>query len=92
MLEIMLPYAKCVYTITPQNSRGLDGQLLAEEVDQVAESLGLEVRGQYCVDVREALDKARDYGIQNELPVLAFGSLSYLGQLKEELRCLTEKK
>ena len=83
MLEIMLPYAKSVYTITPQNARGLDGRVLAEEVHAVAKEMGLQLEAEFCGTVEEAISKARNNGFQNEMPVLAFGSLSYLGQLKE---------
>lgn len=85
MLEIMLPYAKKVYTITPPNARGLDGQALLAEVEEVAGELGLEVSAEYCMEIGEAADKAKAYGIQKGLPVLAFGSLSYLGDLKASL-------
>ena len=85
MLEIMLPYAKKVYTITPPNARGLDGQALLAEVEEVAEELGLEVSAESCMEIGEAADKAKAYGIQKGLPVLAFGSLSYLGDLKASL-------
>ncbi len=83
MLEIMLPYAAKVYTITPQNARGLDGKLLAEEVRMVCEASGQAIEVEYCRSVEDAVDKARVYAIEREMPVLAFGSLSYLGQLKE---------
>lgn len=89
MLEIMLPYAKKVYCLTPQNSRGLDGKILAEEAKEVSKTAGQVLEVEYCVGIEEALDKARAYGIENDVPVLAFGSLSYLGELK---RCLIEKK
>ena len=82
MLELMLPFAKQVYTITPQNSRGMDGKLLAEEVEEVSREFGYDVAVCYCDTVAEAVEKACAYGKQEEVPVLAFGSLSYLGLLK----------
>ena len=89
MLEIMLPFAEKVFCITPQNARGLRGELLTEEVNEVVSEKGLDVSARYCENIAEAVDMARAYGIQKGIPVLAFGSLSYLGDLK---RCLTEKK
>lgn len=89
MLEIMLPYAEKVFCITPQNARGLDGNLLTEEVQEVVSEKGLNADAQYSETIGEALDKAVAYGIQKGIPVLAFGSLSYLGDLK---RCLIEKR
>lgn len=83
MLEIMLPFADKVYTITPPNPRGLDGELLLEEVEEVGNVLKHRIEAEYCESIVEALEKAHAYGIAHDVPVLAFGSLSYLGQLKE---------
>lgn len=72
MLRIMSPFAERIYTVTPDNARALDAKSLAEEA------------GKYCDQVQavdsigEALTLAFSYGE----PVLAFGSLSYLGELK----------
>ena len=85
MLEIMLPYAKKVYTITPPSARALDGQKLAEEVQEVYGQMYPEretVSVEYCEKIQEAIDKARAYGTENGTPILAFGSLSYLGELR----------
>lgn len=83
MLEIMLPFAKQVYTITPSNTRGLDGEVLAQEVRQVCKDLGQAAEVEYCESIEVAVDKARTYGAQQNVPVVAFGSLSYLGELKK---------
>ena len=83
MLEIMLPFASRVYTITPQNARGMDGQALLEEAKEVCEEQDLSIELEYCPSVKEALDQAIVYGKEHNQPVLAFGSLSYLGNLKE---------
>jgi len=88
MLEIMLPYGKKVFCITPQNIRGLDGKVLAKEVETVSKSIGRGIEVEYCDSIDEAVEKARDYSLKQNAPVLAFGSLSYLGELK----CLIEKK
>ncbi len=102
MLEIMLPFAKRVYTITPDNARALDGKLLAEEARGVVKKLGdvsgsaqningrsketiIENRTEVvvCDSIVEAVDFACAYGKEENLSVLAFGSLSYLGELRE---------
>ena len=83
MLEIMLQFAKRVYTIMPPNSRGLKGELLLEEVCAIAQSKGYAIEAECCETIEKALDKACAYGMEQEEPVLAFGSLSYLGQLKQ---------
>ena len=92
MLEYMLPYAKNVYTITPNNARGLDGAALAKEVEEVSKELGLTNEVEYCEDISSALNKAIETGIQNQTPIIAFGSLSYLGGLKERYSQICESR
>lgn len=82
MLEIMLPFAKKVYCITPPNARGLDAKLLAQEAETVAGSLGYDIAIECCESIKEAKDKALAYATEHENAILAFGSLSYLGELK----------
>lgn len=73
MLQIMLPFAKRVYAVTPNNTRALDATELAAEA------------GKYHSNVMavESLDQALELALSHEEPVLAFGSLSYLGELKK---------
>ena len=72
MLEIMLPYAKRVYTVTPDNARALDAKSLAQEA------------AKYCTDVQDvgSVEQALVLALKDKEPVLAFVSLSYLGDLK----------
>ena len=86
MLQIMLPHAAKVYTITPPNTRGMDGELLLAEAQEIAGKQGLSIEMEYCPSVREALNKAHIYGTKENRPILAFGSLSYLGILMEAYR------
>lgn len=81
MLELMLPYAHHVYTVTPPNNkRALDGQVLADEV----RSFGKEAV--YCENIRDAATFAVDGARVGDTDVIvAFGSLSYLSALKKEL-------
>ncbi len=80
MLKCLLSLAKSVYTVTPPNKRALDGRLLAQEV----ESLG--TKAFYCESMKQAADLALQEAEGGEIDViLAFGSLSYLGALKEIL-------
>ncbi|MBQ8278371.1 MAG: bifunctional folylpolyglutamate synthase/dihydrofolate synthase [Roseburia sp.] len=81
MLELMLPYAHHVYTVTPpKNKRALDGDVLAEEV----RSFGKEAV--YCENIRDAATFAVDGARAGDTDVIvAFGSLSYLSALKREL-------
>lgn len=76
MLKLMLPHAASVYTITPGNPRAMDGALLAEEARRYHKHVT------YCKTIKEAVEQA----LGEKRPVLAFGSLSYLGQLKQEVQ------
>lgn len=91
MLETMLPHASKVYTITPKNARGMDGQLLLEEAKEVCKEQKLSIDVKFCQSIEEALDKASAYGIQKNSPILAFGSLSYLGELKNAYIGISER-
>ncbi len=86
MLEHMVPFARRIFTVTPPNARGLDGKLLAEEVQQWHKDVVC------CETIDEAMKKAIAHGLEEGCPILAFGSLSYLGQLKECYRCYYSKK
>ena len=72
VLDIMRPYAEEVYTITPPSPRALDG----EELFRIAGKYYAKVR--YCEHYEDAVRLARE----SCKPVLAFGSLSFLGELK----------
>ena len=82
MLELMLPYADQVYTVTPNNPRALDGKQLAEEVRNLHQEV------EACDSVTEALKKALQQAKEKKEPVLAFGSLSYLGELKRAIEVM----
>lgn len=76
MMEIIAPMAKRIFTITPQNARGMDGNELAEEIrkwhgDVVS-----------CESIEEAVTMAMDEGRETGCATLALGSLSYLGEVK----------
>ena len=73
MLWIMLPLAKKVYTVTPDNGRAMDGIQLAKEARNYHSDV------QACATIEEAVELA----LQNPNPIVAFGSLSYLGDLKK---------
>ncbi len=81
MLALTLPYADKVYTVTPDNPRALDGRLLAEE----AREMGADV--QFCPDIMDAVRSALTSGA----PVLAFGTLSYLGRVRLCVEMLSSK-
>lgn len=80
MLEPILPFAHHIYTITPPNSRGLDGRILAEKIGQFGKE------AVFCDTIEKAAAYAAAQSKEDGCPVLAFGSLSYLGKLKEVYR------
>lgn len=86
MLEIMMPFANKIYTITPPNPRGLNGRVLAEEVKTMHEDVF------YCETIEEAVKTAIAQSKQDGCPILAFGSLSYLGELKETYKQICESR
>lgn len=81
MLELVMPFANKIYTVTPPNPRGLDGKVLAEEVKQWHEDV------LYCETIEKAVQTAITQSMQDGCPIVAFGSLSYLGELRA---CVTK--
>lgn len=93
MLKIMLPLAWRVYTVTPRNPRAMDGRALAEEAGKYHRQVS------YCPTVKDAVEQAfsdavpgrlegeafSDAGCEDTM-ILAFGSLSYLGELREMVK------
>lgn len=84
MLQKMLPLAERVYTVTPPNARALDSESLARE----AEKYHNQVTACECIDqaVEKALETTGKDGI-----ILAFGSLSYLKDVKQYFERLRGK-
>ena len=81
--EIIDDRAERIITITPNNSRGLDGHKLAETL----------VKYNHNVQVADSLKQAAEESIdtikENRADmILAFGSLSYLGELKQVVRLI----
>lgn len=83
MLELMLPFTRRVYTVTPENSRAMDGKLLGQEVEEVWRKLG-QGRARVvtvCDTIEHAVQQSLT-GAGKEDVILAWGSLSYLGQVR----------
>lgn len=78
MMEILAPLAAHIYTVTPPGQRGLDGRVLAEVCSSYCGSVRV------CSSIAQAVSEARRSAADMDMPViLAFGSLSYLGELKK---------
>lgn len=86
MLEVMLPFANRVFTVTPPNPRGLDAKILAEEVRLLHQDVVC------CDSICEAITGALSHSKETNSPILAFGSLSYLGELKETYKQICESR
>lgn len=77
MLKLLSPYSECLYAVTPNNGRALDGELLK----QYAEVYFKDVR---CRDINSAMDEAFNMAAGNkDLAILVFGSLSFIGPIIE---------
>ena len=76
MMEIIAPMANKIYTVTPQNARGMDGNELAEEIRKWNGDVT------YCETIEEAVHSAMDQGRETGIPTVAFGSLSYLADVR----------
>ena len=74
MLALLLPYARRVYTVTPEHPRALSGEILAEEAMKYHSDVTC------CGTIKEAVVLAR----KHPEPVLAFGSLSYLNDFRKK--------
>ena len=85
MLRIMLPLASLVYTVTPNHPRAMDGQALAAEAGRYHKHVSC------CPTVRQAVEEAFSVAGGEDM-VLAFGSLSYLRELREAVREQNGKK
>ena len=81
--EIIADRAERIITITPNNSRGLDGHKLAETL--VKYNHNVQVADSLKQAAEESIDTIKDNRADM---ILAFGSLSYLGELKQVVRLI----
>lgn len=82
LLQLMLPYASSVFTVTPHNPRALDGRRLAEEAQRFHR------KASYMPEIPQAVLAAMK-AAGPEGVVLAFGSFSYLGELRRAVEAGT---
>ena len=79
--EMIAECAVNIITVTPDNPRALDGRKLAQVLQGYSENV------QYAESVEKAYDIAVKTVSENESDmILAFGSLSYLGNLKSIIK------
>ena len=77
MMEIITPLASRIYTITPPNARGLDGKILEKIIRKWHKDVT------YFDSIDEAVKTAWIHGKETGHSILAFGSLSYLGEVRD---------
>lgn len=80
MLSCMLPMAEKVFTITPHNPRAMAGEELAKEARKYHRDVT------FVPKIEEAVKLAMEAADREKGMVLAFGSLSYLGEVKNALK------
>lgn len=78
MLRLLLPGAKAVFTVTPDNPRALDGEILAKEARKYADTVW------HVPDIRKAVEMAKETAKESDV-ILTVGSLSYLKEVKKAL-------
>ena len=76
ILEIMLPLAWKVFTVTPDNPRALDGKKLAEEAKIFHQDIIC------CPKIADAVAQSMKYAEEEPAVIVAFGSLSYLKEVR----------
>lgn len=78
--EVAAPYAERIITVTPDNPRALPGEILAEVIREYNENV------EYVDNIGKAVKYAVKYAGKIGGIVIAFGSLSYLNDIKKGLR------
>lgn len=81
MMEILCPLADKVFAVTPENKRGLSGTILRDSILPYCQDVVV------CQSVADAVEQAKKEWERYErkgLPavITAWGSLSYIGQIK----------
>ncbi len=83
--ETMLPLMKQVYTVElPDINRTLDAETLKTTLQETAQKFGISVRVQAVGKIERAVELAIENAEKDDV-ILAFGSLSYLGNV---IRCV----
>jgi len=83
IISTVLGDAEMIYTLTPHNTRGLEAGKLKESILKVNPNVrsedGYKNVVTRCFEMYKELDK------QSDVVIVAFGSLSYLGELMKEI-------
>lgn len=76
MIEAVIPIAKRIITVTPEDSRALD----AQDLEKIISKYPVDVR--IGGSVNEAVQMSLDLTSENEI-ICSFGSLYYIGKVRE---------
>ncbi|MCI8505565.1 MAG: bifunctional folylpolyglutamate synthase/dihydrofolate synthase [Lachnospiraceae bacterium] len=85
IVKITAPLADQIYTVTPESPRALSGESLSSYIKERAKEIGFcgRVQAESSIKkaVQDSISQAGEGGV-----VVAFGSLSYLGELSKALK------
>ena len=76
VISITAPLADKIYAVASDNSRALDKEMLAAEIRKINPNVE-------AMEIRDAITSARREAIESETIIVAFGTLSMLGELAE---------
>lgn len=89
IIKTVIPYGIITYTITPHNIRALQGDKLCEVIKK--RGFMAEYMDNYEDAIKCALNKAQEFEVSGyRCAIIAFGSLSYLGEIKKITKQITE--
>lgn len=81
IVDLMLPYAKCVFTVNlPDENRSLDAEVLAQTIQHASHG---KVPVQAVGEIEKAVELVLEQAEEDDV-ILAFGSLSYLGRVMQK--------
>lgn len=86
MMKTMLPLADCFFAVTPDQSRAMKAEKLADELRELG------ARAYACQESGQALQKARSMAKTEGKKMVAFGSLYFIGELKADIEREEVKK
>ncbi len=85
IVRITAPLAEQIYTVTPDSPRALPGEALSSWIEEQAKEIGFLGRVQAEDSIRKAVRGALSQAGEDGV-IVAFGSLSYLGELSMALK------
>ena len=78
--EMLAPYARCAFTVTPNSSRALDANSYAKVLSEAG------VEAMPCKNAKSALQKAEEKAKELALPIVCLGSLYLYDSIKKAIK------